>query len=188
MGKTTVADITELARHIEAEQKYLARLTARASANLVDGGLTAADKVRLHADIKQSGIDRGELCEKIRSMAAEAPERAAALLYHAATKLDTGNHEVGEMLAKAAAAMKDQQAPEGQPECYVTLAQMGAIISRRPRTMRRMYDDGKLPPPAVAGGNGKPHEWRWSDVRPILESESGKPLPEIFPADRFIHD
>jgi hypothetical protein len=75
---------------------------------------------------------------------------------------------------------------EGPPNCYVTLLQMAAIVGRGKRTMRRLYDDAKLPPPAVEGTGGKASEWIWDDVRPILEAEYSKVLPAVFPADRFV--
>lgn len=73
-----------------------------------------------------------------------------------------------------------------QLDCYVTMSQMSAIVNRSDRTIRRLLDAGTLPEPAVQGGEGKPHEWRWDDVRPILEKEYDRPLPAIFPADQFI--
>lgn len=70
--------------------------------------------------------------------------------------------------------------------CYVTFPQMAAIVNRKERTIRRLYDKGILPAPAVQGGKGAPHEWRWEDVRPILEKQYKRPLPEVFPADQFV--
>ena len=71
-------------------------------------------------------------------------------------------------------------------DCYVTLLQMGGIVGRGKRTLRRLYDAGGLPLPAVEGGDGNSHEWLWSEVRPILEKKYRKTLPKTFPADRFI--
>jgi len=72
------------------------------------------------------------------------------------------------------------------PDCYVTLLQIAAIVNRNKRTLRRLHDGGKLPAPAIQGAGGKPNEWRWNDVRPILENEFDKMLPLIFPADQFV--
>lgn len=69
---------------------------------------------------------------------------------------------------------------------YVTLLQMSAIVSRDKKTLQRLYAAGELPTPAIEGGSGKQHEWKWRDVRPILEKHYRKDLPEFFPSDRFI--
>jgi hypothetical protein len=84
------------------------------------------------------------------------------------------------MLAEVRAAQKPQQSPV---DCYVTLLQMAAIVQRDKKTLRRL---GTLPAPAIKGGKGKSDEWKWDDVRPILEKEYRKELPVVFPADRFV--
>ncbi|HEX5104212.1 MAG TPA: hypothetical protein VFV87_10400 [Pirellulaceae bacterium] len=71
-------------------------------------------------------------------------------------------------------------------DCYVTLNQMAAIVQKGKRTLERLKTNGKIPAPDVAGGGGKHDLWRWSVVRPILETEYERPLPEIFPAARFV--
>jgi hypothetical protein len=82
----------------------------------------------------------------------------------------------------------DQQTgtPSEAPACYVTLLQMAGIVNRSKRTLERFASKPSFPLPVVEGSRGKPSEWRWSDVRPILESEYGRSLPEVFPADRFV--
>lgn len=69
----------------------------------------------------------------------------------------------------------------GAPQ-YVTLLMMGSIVGKGKRQLRRLYDDGELPPPDVEGGRGKAHEWRWDCVRPILEQRFSRKLPEVFPS------
>jgi hypothetical protein len=70
---------------------------------------------------------------------------------------------------------------------YVTLLQMAAVVGgSSKRTIRRMYDEGELPTPDIEGRRGKAHQWRWSVVRPILEKHFARPLPECYPADRFL--
>ena len=71
-------------------------------------------------------------------------------------------------------------------ECCVTLLQMASIVSKSKRTLERLRDNGELPTPTVKGGEGKADEWLWSDVRPILQEEYRRKLPEVFPSDRFI--
>jgi hypothetical protein len=67
-------------------------------------------------------------------------------------------------------------------ERHVTLRQMAAIVNKSKRTAERLRDAGRLPTPAVKGGDGRADEWQWSQVRPILESEYGRQLPTEFPA------
>lgn len=65
---------------------------------------------------------------------------------------------------------------------FVTLLQCSAIIQRSKKTLeRRKKDDPAFPMPDTIGGEGQPDEWRWSTIRPYLESLSGRSLPEIFP-------
>jgi hypothetical protein len=65
---------------------------------------------------------------------------------------------------------------------YVTLDQMAAIVNRSKKTFERLKQQARLPAPDVEGGGGKPDEWVWSRVRPWLESEFSKKLPECFPS------
>ncbi len=66
-------------------------------------------------------------------------------------------------------------------EKYVTLDQAAASVSRSKSTLRRYYDDDKLPEPDVPGKGGKPHEWKWSKLRPELERLFNRDLPTRFP-------
>jgi hypothetical protein len=71
-------------------------------------------------------------------------------------------------------------------EQYVTLDQLAAVASRSKRTLEKYKSrrENPLPLPAVTGGGGKPDEWVWADVRPWLEREFGRRLPERFPQQR----
>jgi hypothetical protein len=62
---------------------------------------------------------------------------------------------------------------------YVTLDQAAALVNRNKRTLERKKK--KMPAPAVKGGGGKPTEWIWSELRPWLEKEFGRRLPEVPP-------
>lgn len=64
---------------------------------------------------------------------------------------------------------------------YVTYDQMAAFVKQSKRTLERWYQEGKLPGPAITGTPGKAHKWIWSEVRPHLEKETGRLLPERFP-------
>jgi hypothetical protein len=74
--------------------------------------------------------------------------------------------------------------PPEDPTCkaYVTLEHMAAAVSRTKRTLekRKTRKRDPLPPPAVDGGGGYPDQWLWADVRPWLEREFGKVIPERF--------
>lgn len=60
----------------------------------------------------------------------------------------------------------------------VTLLQAAALVNRSARTLERWAGKRGFPRPAVLGGGGKPHEYAWSELRPFLEKESGRKLPE----------
>jgi hypothetical protein len=77
--------------------------------------------------------------------------------------------------------------PDSVTERYVTLDHMAAMVSRSKRTLEKLKTRRKnpLPGPDVEGGGGKPHEWKWRSIRPWLEQEFGRKLPEQFPASRF---
>jgi hypothetical protein len=68
-------------------------------------------------------------------------------------------------------------------ECLVTLQQAAAMVSRSKKTLERRK--GNMPMPKVSGGGGKPDEWEWAELRPWLEKEFKRKLPERFPADRL---
>jgi hypothetical protein len=76
---------------------------------------------------------------------------------------------------------------DGIPMCYVTLDNMAASVSRSKRTLEKLKTRKKnpLPAPDVEGGGGKPDEWLWSAVRPWLEKEYRRKLPEQFPGARI---
>lgn len=127
-------------------------------------------------------------CESAQQLNSEYPEGNASWerLAQLPTIDDEYFRKIAKQLEDLASRLESKTDPDGPVECYVTLLQMGGIVGREKRTMRRLYDDGKLPPPVVVGGRGRQHEWRWDEVRPILEAEYNKTLPTVFPADRFV--
>jgi hypothetical protein len=81
----------------------------------------------------------------------------------------------------------DVNAGVGTPaQQYVTLDQMAASVNRDKKTLerRKARKGNPLPLPAVEGGGGKPDEWIWSEVRPWLEKEFARSLPERYPTLR----
>lgn len=67
----------------------------------------------------------------------------------------------------------------------VTLRDIAAICKVDKRTARGWHDAGVLPEPAIPSpARGKPHRWRWGEVRPALAEHTALPLPEQFP-DRY---
>lgn len=110
------------------------------------------------------------------------------------------HHE--QQLLDLAALVRPHSAPadeatkseEGQPGAaatkplpqYVTLDQIAASVCRSKRTLEN-YAKRKtnpLPDPDIQGGGGKPNEWQWQRIRPWLETEFRRTLPEVFPAHR----
>lgn len=69
-------------------------------------------------------------------------------------------------------------AGNGLPINHVTLGQMAAYVNRSTRTLERWAKKKSFPKPKVIGGGGKPHEYDWTELRPVLEKLSGRPLPE----------
>jgi hypothetical protein len=69
------------------------------------------------------------------------------------------------------------------PLQYVTLDQMAAILQRNKRTLERLKTrrTNPLPLPDVEGGGGRADEWLWHKIRPWLEQESKRILPERYP-------
>ena len=79
----------------------------------------------------------------------------------------------------------DTTNPNTNPEVieqYVTLNQAAAIVNRQKKSLERYLYKEMLPPPDVEGGGGKPHEWKWSRLRPCLELIYKKQLPAKFPS------
>jgi hypothetical protein len=74
--------------------------------------------------------------------------------------------------------------PEGHQ--YVKLDQIAAIVSHGKRTLERLKgrQPNPLPDPDIEGGGGKADEWRWDRIRPWLEAEYKRSLPEQFPGWR----
>jgi hypothetical protein len=66
---------------------------------------------------------------------------------------------------------------------YVTLDQMAALVNRSKKTLERKANapTSNMPAPDVEGGGGRPHEWKWPNVRPWLEKQFGRSLPASFP-------
>jgi hypothetical protein len=104
-------------------------------------------------------------------------EAAFAPLLDLLNKLETAYHQTA----------RDAPPPAAPPiEQYVTLDQMAAVVSRSKRTLekRKNRRENPLPAPYVEGGGGKPDEWLWALVRPWLEREFSRKLPERFPQQR----
>lgn len=71
-------------------------------------------------------------------------------------------------------------------ECLVTLLQAASIVNKTKSALEKRAKKNPLPLPAVEGGGGKSAEWEWAVIRPWLEKEFNRKLPERFPGDRFI--
>jgi len=66
--------------------------------------------------------------------------------------------------------------------CYIDLDQAAALVNRSKRSLQRRL--GQMPPPAIRGKGGKKSEWIWSDLRPWLEKEFSRKLPDVPPHHR----
>src|SRR5262249_45097952 len=69
------------------------------------------------------------------------------------------------------------------PPQYVTLEKMAAIVNVCKKTMTRRVNDesNSCPAPDKEGGGGKWHKWKWPKIRPWLEQQFERSLPERFP-------
>jgi hypothetical protein len=71
------------------------------------------------------------------------------------------------------------EAAGGAVERLVTLDQASALVNRKKRSLERYKHH--MPPPRVRGRRGQPDEWAWSELRPWLELQFHRILPEQFP-------
>jgi hypothetical protein len=65
---------------------------------------------------------------------------------------------------------------------YVTLDQIALIVRKSKRTLENLKAKG-MPKPVnkAKRGSGKADEWVWSEIRPWLEKEFNRKLPEKYP-------
>lgn len=63
---------------------------------------------------------------------------------------------------------------------YIDLDQAAALVNRSKRTLERAQQDAnkQMPLPAVQGAGGRKSEWNYAELRPWLEQEYGKKLPD----------
>jgi hypothetical protein len=87
--------------------------------------------------------------------------------------------EIGVRQLRQTVPAKDPQAGTQ----YVRLDQMAALVSRKKRTAEKWKTRKKdpLPPPDVEGTGGNADEWLYQTVRPWLERNFRRTLPEKFP-------
>ena len=135
--------------------------------------LARIEEMILPATVNEDGEFLVDIIARIRSQwglqSSKTLVRQARSLIAATPTTDTF------ITAKA----KEEEIPQ-----TVTLDQMAATVSRTKKTLERYKAKGELPPPDVEGGGGKPDEWQWSKVKPILEKHFSRKLPERFPSLR----
>jgi hypothetical protein len=61
------------------------------------------------------------------------------------------------------------------------------MVNKTKSTLEKRAKKRPMPVPTIKGGKGKAAEWEWSMLRPWLEAEFDRKLPERFPGERFIH-
>ena len=76
-----------------------------------------------------------------------------------------------------------------QPQ-YITLDRMAALVSRSKQTLenRKTRKKNPLPDPDIPGGGGKADEWEYEKVRPWLEGEFRRMLPDRLPDNLRVSD
>ncbi len=80
----------------------------------------------------------------------------------------------------------DSRPQESVPD-YVTLKQAAPLVGRSKGTLENWKrDDPEFPPPDVIGGDGRANEWRWSNLRPYLQTRTKRELPEVHPATQGV--
>ncbi len=70
-------------------------------------------------------------------------------------------------------------------DAHVKLDDLALLVRTSKKTLERKYADGKLCEPDVEGGGGKPHLWKYQRIRPHLEREFARILPEQWPGVEF---
>jgi hypothetical protein len=88
------------------------------------------------------------------------------------------------LLPSPSAAADDHSSTDKaeDPRAYVTLRQMAAMVNKSKRTLenRKKRKHNPLPDADVPGGGGEADEWLWDHIRPWLENEFRRLLPEKF--------
>lgn len=73
---------------------------------------------------------------------------------------------------------------------YIDMDQAAALVGRTKKTLERRLNAKRpknaMPSPDVEGGGGRPHEWLYSRLKPWLESEFGKVLPDRPPRSLYL--
>ncbi len=77
---------------------------------------------------------------------------------------------------------------EDSTECLVTLSQAAAMVQRSKRTLEGYTRKPGFPQHRVKGKKGQPSLYAWNELRPFLQEQFARDLPEQFPADRFRRD
>lgn len=112
----------------------------------------------------------GEVCDVDRGPLAQLGTELKVWLQDAPAETETAN--------------TDETLPLLQ---YITLDQAAAIVGRSKKTLERRLSMGVMPQPDVEScGGGTAHEWIYSKLRPWLEREFERQLPEFFPASRIV--
>jgi hypothetical protein len=87
--------------------------------------------------------------------------------------------------ADAGVGLEDRERTSGlpatDPNDLVTLNQCAALVNRTKRCVENYKKNKDFPRPEVLGGGGKPHEYRYSEMRVWLQHKFGRKLPTEFP-------
>jgi hypothetical protein len=72
---------------------------------------------------------------------------------------------------------KTPEPPAELPE-LVNLSQAAAFVNRTANGLRHYRNHG-MPKPFIRGTKGQPNQYLWSEMRPWLESQFNRPIPEV---------
>jgi hypothetical protein len=78
---------------------------------------------------------------------------------------------------KPADSSQEPRRQDAVPD-MIDLDQAAALVNRNKRTLKRYKDKGIIPPPKIQGKGGKKSEWLWAELRPVLEANFDRKLPD----------
>jgi len=70
--------------------------------------------------------------------------------------------------------------PPDDRQQFVTLLQAAAWVQKSKQALKKLK--AKMPPPTIHGGAGKADQWAWREIRPWLQKQFDRRLPECLPS------
>lgn len=125
-----------------------------------------------------------EACGRLADwLVAEQPARLAGECAAWNVRLSWLARQLRQRQAGAATTPEDADSAPVEAPQYVTLIQMASLVNKTKATLERRKGrpTNPLPDPDIEGGGGRADEWIYHRVRPWLEREFNRQLPERFP-------